>query len=100
MIPIEHYIMLSAALLVIGILVIIIKRNMILVLAGVELILNAANINLIGFSVHDPALTGQMMTLFVLVVAVAESAVALAIIYQVYRHIGQSNLDKLDKLNG
>lgn len=100
MIPIEHYMMLSAALLVIGIMIIIVKRNAIMVLAGIELILNAANINLVAFSMHDPTLTGQMMSLFILVVAVAESAVALAIIYQVYRHRGVSDMDKLDELYG
>lgn len=100
MVPIEHYMMLSAALLIIGILIIVIKRNAIMVLAGVELILNAANINLVGFSMHDPSLNGQMMSLFVVVVAVAESAVALAIIYQIYRHQGVSDIDELNELNG
>ncbi|MBU2914357.1 MULTISPECIES: NADH-quinone oxidoreductase subunit NuoK [Reichenbachiella] len=100
MIPIEHYIVLSAALLIIGLMIIIIKRNAIMVLVGVELILNAANINLVAFAKNDPLLTGQMMSLFVIVIAVAESAVALAIIYQVYRHQQVSNIDELDELNG
>ncbi|UXP30682.1 NADH-quinone oxidoreductase subunit NuoK [Reichenbachiella agarivorans] len=100
MIPIEHYIIFSAALLIIGLLIIIVKRNLIMVLVGVELILNAANINLVAFSQHDPLLTGQMMSLFVIVIAVAESAVALAIVYQIYRHQQVSNLDELDELNG
>ncbi|RJE73075.1 NADH-quinone oxidoreductase subunit NuoK [Reichenbachiella sp. MSK19-1] len=100
MIPIEHYIVLSAALLIIGLMIIIIKRNAIMVLVGVELILNAANINLVAFAKSDPLLTGQMMSLFVIVIAVAESAVALAIIYQVYRHQQVSNIDELDELNG
>ena len=99
-IPIEHYIILSAILLIIGLMIIIIKKNAIMILAGVELILNAANINLVGFSKYDPSLTGQMMSLFVLVVAVAESAVALAIIYQVYKYRGVSNIDQLNELNG
>lgn len=92
--------MLSAALFVIGLLVIVVKRNAIMILAGVELILNAANVNLIGFSKADPALSGQMMSLFVIVVAVAESAVALAIIYRIYRARQTSNLDELNELNG
>ena len=100
MIPIEHYIMLSTALLIIGILIVVVKRNVIMVLLGVELILNAANINLVGFSRFDPNLNGQMMALFVVVVAVAESAVALAIVYQIYRHKGVSDLDELKELNG
>jgi NADH:ubiquinone oxidoreductase subunit K len=100
MIPIEHYIILSAALLVIGLMIIIVKRNAIMILAGVELILNAANVNLVGFSIHDPSLTGQMMSLFVIVIAVAESAVALAIIYRIYRERGTSDMDELTELNG
>lgn len=99
MIPVEHYIALSAALLVIGLIIIIVKRNAIMVLVGVELILNAANINLIGFSRFDPSINGQMFSLFVIVVAVAESAVALAIIYQIYLHTGKSDIDQLNELN-
>lgn len=100
MIPIEHYIIFSSVLLVIGLMIILIKRNAIMILAGVELILNAANINLVAFSQNDPSLSGQMMTLFVIVVAVAESAVALAIVYQIYRHQGISNIDELNELKG
>ncbi|MEP3389774.1 MAG: NADH-quinone oxidoreductase subunit NuoK [Reichenbachiella sp.] len=100
MVPIEHYIIFSALLLSIGLVIILIKRNVIMILAGVELILNAANINLIAFSQNDPNLTGQMMTLFVIVVAVAESAVALAIVYQIFRHQGVSEIDQLNELKG
>lgn len=100
MIPVEHYIVLSALLLIIGLMIIIVKRNAIMVLVGIELILNAANINLIGFSRLDPKLDGQMFSLFVIVVAVAESAVALAIIYQIYLHSGKSDVDELNELNG
>lgn len=100
MVPIEHYIIFSSLLLVIGLVIILIKRNVIMILAGVELILNAANINLIAFSQNDPNLSGQMMTLFVIVVAVAESAVALAIVYQIFRHQGVSDIDQLNELKG
>lgn len=100
MVPIEHYIIFSSLLLVIGLVIILIKRNVIMILAGIELILNAANINLIAFSQNDPNLSGQMMTLFVIVVAVAESAVALAIVYQIFRHQGVSDVDQLNELNG
>lgn len=100
MVPIEHYIIFSAILLVIGVVIILVKRSVIMILAGVELVLNAANINLVAFSQNDPNLTGQMMTLFVIVVAVAESAVALAIVYQIFRHQGVSDVDQLNELNG
>ncbi len=100
MIPIEHYLLFSAALFVIGVLIAIVKQNAIMVLVGIELVLNAANINFVAFSQHDPSLSGQMFSLFVIVVAVAESAVALAIIYKVYQHYRTSDLGDLNQLNG
>lgn len=100
MIPIEHYIILSALLLIIGLLIMIVKRNAIMILVGVELVLNAANINLVAFSQNDTDIQGQMMSLFVIVVAVAESAVALAILYQIYIHQNESDIDELKELNG
>ena len=100
MIPIEHYIFLSAILFVLGLLIAITKQNAIMVLVGIELILNAANINFVAFSQYDPNLSGQMFSLFVIVVAVAESAVALAIIYKVYQHYNTSDLDELKELKG
>ncbi|MEQ9287365.1 MAG: NADH-quinone oxidoreductase subunit NuoK [Cyclobacteriaceae bacterium] len=100
MIPTEHYLLFSAALFTIGLLIAIIKQNAIMVLVGIELVLNAANINFVAFSQNDPTLSGQMFSLFVIVVAVAESAVALAIIYKVYQHYQTSDLDDLNQLNG
>jgi len=100
MIPIEHYLLFSAVLFIIGLLIAIVKQNAIMVLVGIELILNAANINFVAFSQNDPSLAGQMFSLFVIVVAVAESAVALAIIYKVYQHYNTSDLDEVNQLNG
>ena len=100
MIPIEHYLLFSAVLFIIGLLIAIVKQNAIMVLVGIELILNAANINFVAFSQNDPSLAGQMFSLFVIVVAVAESAVALAIIYKVYLHYSTSDLDEVNQLNG
>lgn len=97
-IPLEHYIVLSAMIFSIGLSIAIVKRNAIMVLVGIELVLNAANINLVAFSRGDPGLTGQMMSLFVIVVAVAESAIALAIIYKVYQTYHTSDLDDLTDL--
>lgn len=100
MIPIEHYIILSFILLIIGLLIMVVKRNAIMILVGVELVLNASNLNLVAFSQHDPNIQGQMMSLFVIVVAVAESAIALAILYQIYKHQNESDIDELNELNG
>jgi NADH-quinone oxidoreductase subunit K len=98
-IPIEYYLCVSAALFCIGVAVILIKREAIVVLMGIELILNAANINLVAFSRNDPArLQGQLFALFVVVVAAAEVAVALAIVLKVYRHFNTTHLDEIRQL--
>lgn len=98
MIPIVHYIIISSLLFSIGVAIVITKRNIIVVLAGIELILNAANINMVAFSSQDGMLQGQVFALFVMVVAAAEATVALAIIIQVYKHFKTSNLDEISKL--
>ncbi len=93
------FLLVGAALFSIGLAVVLVKRHAIVVLMGVELMLNAVNINLVTFSQYDPDhLQGQMMTLFVLVVAAAEAAVALAIVLQVYRHFRTVQLTKLTEL--
>ena len=97
---ITDYILLSAALFSIGLMITIIKRNAIMVLLGIELIMNAANINLVAFAQYDPKFSGVMFSLFVIVVAVAESAVALAIVFKVYQHYQSSNLDEINELQG
>jgi len=97
---IKSYILLSAALFSIGITIAIVKRNAIMVLVGIELVMNAANINLIAFAQYDPNFSGVMFSLFVIVVAVAESAVALAIIFKVYQYYQSSNLDEINELKG
>ncbi len=90
----------AALLFSIGLAVVVVKRHAIVVLMGVELMLNAANLNLVAFSQYDPnRLQGQMMALFVLVVAAAEAAVALAIVLQVYRHYRTVQLDEVNDLN-
>jgi NADH:ubiquinone oxidoreductase subunit K len=99
MIPLEHFLFVGTALFCIGIVAVITKRNAIVALMGVELILNAANINLIAFSQYDPnRLQGQMFALFVIVVAAAEAAVALAIVLKVYQYYQTVHLDKINEL--
>ena len=93
-VPLEHILLLSAALFTIGILAVITKRHAVVVLMGIELIFNAANINLVAFSRHDPQLMqGQLFSLFVILVAAAEAAVALAIVLRVYQHFKTANLN-------
>ena len=94
------FLLVGAALFCIGLTVVLLKRHAIVVLMGIELMLNAVNINLVAFSQYDPVrVQGQMLALFVMVVAAAESAVALAIIIQVYRHFRTAQLDELSELN-
>lgn len=95
-VPLDHILLLGAVLFSIGILAIITKRHAVVVLMGIELIFNAANLNLIAFSRYDSSLLqGQLFALFVMVVAAAEAAVALAIVLRVYQHFKTANLNKI-----
>ena len=101
MIGIEHYLVVSAALFCLGLLGVLTRRNAINVLMGIELILNSANINLVAFSRYGIGnLQGQMFAVFVIVVAAAEAAVALAIVLTLYRLRRTPNLDEADILQG
>lgn len=86
----EAYIAVSAALFAIGIAVIIARRNVLYVLMGIEMILNAANINFVAFNrFNGDGLDGRMFAIFVIILAAAEAAVALAIVLNVF-HLFQS----------
>lgn len=98
-IPTPYFLIVAAALFSLGLAVVLTKRHTIVILMGIELMLNAVNLNLIAFSQHDPnRLQGQVFALFVLMVAAAESAVALAIILQAYRHVKSVNLNDFNEL--
>lgn len=99
MLPIEHFLYLGAILFGSGLVVVITKRNAIMVLLGIELMLNAANINLVAFNYkHGDNLDGQLFSLFVIIVAVCEAAVGLAIVLRVYQHYQSSIPDQIDEL--
>lgn len=101
MIPLAHYLVLATLLFCIGLAVSITRRNAIAVLMGLELMLNAANLNLVAFSRYDGLqLEGQVFALFVIVVAAAEAAVALALVVRVYAYYKITDLDKLNRLKG
>jgi NADH:ubiquinone oxidoreductase subunit K len=100
MLSLDHFLFVSAALFCIGVIIIITKRNAVVVLMGIELILNAANLNLVAFSRYDQSLQGQMFALFIIAIAACEAAVALAIIVKVYRYFKTVNLDEINKLKG
>lgn len=99
MVPVEHLLYLAALLLVVGLMIVIVKRNAIMVLLGIELMLNASNLNLIAFNQLRPGqIDGQMFALFVIVVAVCEAAVGLAIVLRVYKNYRTSVPDEVSEL--
>lgn len=105
-ITVNHFLFLSAALFSIGLFGALAKRNVVAILMGVELMFNAVNIALVAFSRYLPAqsdtlgrgLSGQVLTLFVITVAAAEAAVALAIILSIYRGRRTVNIENVDLL--
>ncbi len=101
MIGLGHYLVISAALFSLGIMGVLTRKNAVNVLMGVELILKSANINLVAFSKYSAGnINGQIFAIFIIVVAAAEAAVALAIVLSMYRIIKTVNLDKADTLKG
>ena len=101
MIGVQHYLVVSAALFALGVLGVLTRRNAVNVLMGLELILNSANVNLVAFSRFGQGnLQGQMFAIFVIVIAAAEVAVALAIVLTLYRLKRTPNLDDADALRG
>jgi len=93
-----HYLVLSAALLLIGAAGLLMRRNIIIMLMSIELILNAVNINLVAFSKHWNQVTGQVFAIFVITVAVAEAAVGLGILIALFRNRGTVLSDEIDLL--
>ncbi len=101
MIQLHHFLIVSAALFSLGVLAVLTRRNAVNVLMGLELILNSANLNLVAFSRFGPGgLQGQIFAVFVIVIAAAEVAVALAIVLTLYRLRRSPNLDEADLLKG
>ena len=96
----DAYLMLSGTLFAVGLVGVIIRRNMITVLMAIELMLNAVNVNLVAFSHHLSSLDGQVFTIFIITVAAGEAAVGLAIIIQLYRLRSSINVDEATNLNG
>ena len=92
--------MLSATLFAVGLIGVVIRRNMITVLMCIELMMNAVNINLVAFSHRLASLEGQVFTIFVITIAAGEAAVGLAIIIQMYRLNSTINVDEVRTLNG
>ena len=100
-ITLGHYLVLAATIFTIGVVGIFLNRkNIIVILMSIELILLAVNINLVSFSIYMNDLVGQIFTLFILTVAAAEAAIGLAIIVIYYRNSGTIRVQEINKLKG
>jgi len=96
-----HYLTLAAIIFTVGIIGIFLNRkNVIIILMSIELILVAVNINLVSFSIYLQDLTGQVFAMFILTVAAAEAAVGLAIIVAYYKNKGSIHVEQISSLKG
>jgi NADH-quinone oxidoreductase subunit K len=98
MLPIEHYIFLSIILFCIGVGGVLLRRNAIIILMSIELMLNAVNLLLAAFSVFHGDSGGQVFVFFIMIVAAAEVAVGLSILMMIYRNTHSTDIDSLSKL--
>ncbi len=99
-IGINHFLILAALLFAVGILAVTVRRNTIGVLIGIELMLNAANINLVAFSRYTNDIDGAVYAIFVIMLAAAEAAVALAIVLNVFHHSASISVDDYTEMKG
>ena len=100
-IGLQHYLVLAAFIFCTGVLVMILKRNAIGMLIGVELLLNAVNLNLVAFSRYQVGgIDGQVVALFVVVLAAAEAAIAVAIFVNLYNNFATIDVDRADEMKG
>ena len=97
-IPLNHYIYLSAIIFSIGVIGVLTRRNAIVIFMSVELMLNAVNLLLTAFSVHNNDPSGQVLVFFIMALAAAEVAVGLAIIVMVYRNTKSVDINVLNRL--
>jgi len=96
----NQFLILSAFLFSVGVYGVLARRNGVLVLMSIELMLNAVNINLIAFSAFAREVSGQVFALFVITIAAAEVGVGLAIVLLIYRNMRSPDLDEVDQLKG
>ena len=97
-IPLNHYLLLSAALFTIGVLGVLYRRNAIIIFMSIELMLNAVNLLLVAFSTFRSDASAQVFVFFIMAVAAAEVAVGLAILMMIYKNIRTTDIDALNRL--
>ncbi len=100
MVPLSWYIILSSILFIIGAAGVLLRRNILIILMSVELILNSVNINLVAFSYFHQDLRGQIFSIFVITIAAAEVAVALGILIALVRNKAAINVDEIQTMKG
>jgi NAD(P)H-quinone oxidoreductase subunit 4L len=99
-VALNQFLILSAFLFCVGVYGVLARRNGVLVLMSVELMLNAVNINLVAFAAFGRHVAGQVFALFVITIAAAEVGVGLAIVLLIYRNLRSPDLDQVDQLKG
>lgn len=100
MISLTHYLVLSAILFTIGVTGVLMRRNVIIILLSVELMLTAVNLNFIAFSHYMQNPVGQVFVFFVMTVAAAETALGLAIVIAMFRNLETVNVDEINQMKG
>ncbi len=100
MITLNHYLVLAAIMFFIGVLGVLMRRNIIIILLSIELMLNAVNINLVAFSHYLNNMAGQVFVFFVMTIAAAEAAVGLAIVVALFRNLETLNVDEINLMKG
>ena len=98
MVPITHFLYLACALFIIGMFGVLLRRNVLIVLMSIELMLNGANIALVAFSRFHGGLDGQVLAMFTIAIAAAEAAVGLAIVVSIFRSRTGTDIDDLSLL--
>ncbi|MFY9268478.1 MAG: NADH-quinone oxidoreductase subunit NuoK [Candidatus Manganitrophaceae bacterium] len=98
MVPLSYYVVVSTAMFVIGLVGLLIRKNFLIILYAIELMLNAANINLVAFSHYFQSVNGQILSLFIITIAAGEAAVGLAIIIVLFRKKATTNVDEINLL--
>ena len=99
-VPLSYYMILSGVVFLTGLVGVLIRRNIIILLLSIELMLNATNINFVAFSYYLHDIAGQVFVFFILTVAAAESAIGLAILVLLFRNIGSIDVEDLGQLRG
>ncbi|TAK08583.1 MAG: NADH-quinone oxidoreductase subunit NuoK [Candidatus Manganitrophaceae bacterium] len=98
MVPLSYYVIVSTVMFVVGLIGVLVRKNFLIILYAIELMLNAANINLVAFSRYYQSVNGQIISLFIITIAAAEAAIGLAIIIVLFRKKATTNVDEINLL--